>query len=77
MPQNRRPVSPHNRTQVMERLAREIAGFRTRLDQLGRPVSPQERRAVTLASRCLVRRERDLAALLMRPVVVAGKAGGK
>ncbi len=61
------PISEHNRHQKVFRLAREIAGFRTRLDQLGKPETPQQKRAATLASRCLVQRERALSAVLARP----------
>lgn len=49
-----------NREQKITRMNREIAHFRARADQHADPQTQQQRRARTVALRCLAERERDL-----------------
>lgn len=57
-------ISPHNLRQKQARLSREIAHFESQCARFACAATPQEKRARTLAARCLRERQRDMARLL-------------
>lgn len=61
------PKNPHNIRQERAQLERAIAHFKETLSMLpANPVTPQGKRAQTLAAKCLRQRERDLSKLTQK-----------
>lgn len=53
----------YNRQQRKSRLQREIEHFSQQVEKFRNCVTPQEKRCLTIAKRCLKRRQSDLAKL--------------
>jgi prefoldin subunit 5 len=54
------PINPHNLQQQRARLEREIAHFRAQVESFTKPASTRDKAALTLSSRKLAAREKQL-----------------